>query len=121
MDSKSVRKGIVDAEFNSGAFGILSIEITVIAIALGVHFESWWIGGGIWLGAIMLSAVSKWFGIVLAIVLSAGWGLIGFGIGAMFENTGAEVVCATLGFVTGLGIHLGAMQYGQDLSRSETQ
>ena len=120
MSSKSVRQGIVDAEFNSGAFGVLAIEITIVAVALGFYFKSWWVGGGVWLGAIMLSAVSKWFGIFLALVLSIVWGLIGFAIGTMFENTGAEVVCAALGFLIGLGTHLGAMQYGQDLGSSES-
>ena len=120
MDGRSVRRGIVDAEFNSSAWGILTVEITIVAIVVGLHYQSWWVGGGIFIGAIVLPAISKWLGIILSLVLSIVWGLIGFAIGSLFENVGAEVICAAIAFLSGLGVHLGAMQHGQDLGRSES-
>ncbi len=91
MDYKQVRKGITNAEFNEDKSNILFFEFVVIAVVVGLITRSWWWGGGLFLG-LSTAIFIKPLAIVLVAVLSIGWGAIGYGIGSLFESTGAAVV-----------------------------
>jgi len=50
------------------------------------------------------------------IVLSIGWGIIGYAIGVAFDSIGAMVVLSILGFLVGAGLHFSALEWTEDIS-----
>ena len=98
MSSNDVRKGMTNAQFNEKQSGILMTEIFIIAVVCGLYFTSWWVFGG-----------------VLLVLLSVGWGAVGYGIGSMFGSTGASIVLGVIGLLAGVGSHLGALQWAKDV------
>ena len=51
----------------------------------------------------------------MCIVFSLCWGAIGYFIGTLFSSSGASIVLALIGFVCGLGINLGGIEWVRDL------
>ena len=109
-----VRKGITNAQFNEDNSNILFFEIMILAAIAGIATESWWVFGGTFLG-LTASLFIKPLAIVIIVLLSLAWGLAGYGIGTLFETIEASIVLAILGFVIGLGVHLSALEWAQDV------
>lgn len=114
MSSHDVRKGMTNAKFNEEQSGILIAEIFIIAIVVGLINKSWWIGGGT-LAALIIALQIKVIAIPLMIVFSLVWGGIGYGIGTLFESSGASWVIGIIAFLCGLGTHMAGLQWVKDV------
>ena len=114
MSSNDVRKGMTNAQFNEKQSGILMTEIFIIAVVCGLYFTSWWVFGGVLLGLIIGLFIPQ-VAIPFIILLSVGWGAVGYGIGSMFGSTGASIVLGVIGLLAGVGSHLGALQWAKDV------
>ncbi|WP_217511854.1 hypothetical protein [Vibrio metschnikovii] len=114
MSHNEVRKGVTNAKFNEEQSGILFGEMTIISIVIGLYAQSWWIFG-ITLAGLIIALFIPIIAIPLMVVLSIGWGIIGYGIGALFGSTGASVVIGIIGFVAGIGVHFSALQWAKDI------
>ncbi|QPA33420.1 hypothetical protein [Thermaerobacillus caldiproteolyticus] len=113
---REIRKGVTQAEFNEDASKILFGEIFIISVILGAMTHSWWVFGVCFIGLI----ACIWFektAFYLAIILSIGWGILGFLIGLNWiDNTGAAVVLSILGLLCGLGVHMAGLEYTRDIA-----
>lgn len=90
--------------------GILVIETGLIAIACGSMWSSWWIFIGVLLLLSCLLAF-KTTGLVLCLLLSAGWGCAGYWLGDIFfENTTTSIVLTILSAWAGLYVHFTGWQ-----------
>lgn len=118
MSSKDVRKGMTEAKFNEENASILFGEIGLIAIGLGLFAQSWWVFGGVLLG-LLLAILIPGIAIVLMVAFSLAWGAIGYAIGTLFDSFGASVVLCIIGFLFGLGVHLSALEWAQDVGTKE--
>ncbi|MBT3725889.1 MAG: hypothetical protein HOM14_00315 [Gammaproteobacteria bacterium] len=114
MNYQSVRKGVTKARFNEDNSGIIYSEIIFIAIGVGLVMKSWWWGGGLLFGLIFALAFRP-LALLIVFLLSVGWGVIGGGIGYLFDSDGAMFVLGTIGFMTGLGAHLSALEWIEDI------
>ena len=115
MSHDQVRKGITTANFNAQQSGILSTEIIIISIGVGLYAQSWLIFGFTFfalIGALFIPAIAGPFMITLSVL----WGVIGYGIGAIFDSTGASIVLGAIGLLAGLGVHFSALQWTRDIS-----
>ncbi|NOH51050.1 hypothetical protein F0262_23810 [Vibrio rotiferianus] len=113
MEASQVRKGIRNAKLNQDNSNILFGEIVLISIGIGLANQSWWWGGGALIGFLVTLNI-KPIALLLMFALSLVWGVIGCGIGSLFESTGAMVVLSIIGFLCGLGVHLSALEWTQD-------
>lgn len=114
MDYKSVRKGITQAKDIENASGVIFAEIFIIALAIGLNTESWWLGGGVlFLLAIMINF--KKLAYIFSFILSIFWGMVGYALGSLFESTGAMIVLGILAFMISLGSHLSGVEELEDL------
>lgn len=118
MSSRDVRKGVTNAKFNEEQSNVLMIEIMIISIGFGLFTQSWWGFGGI-LIALMMSMHIPFIAIPLMVVLSVGWGIIGYGIGSLFGSTGASVVMGGIAFLAGIGTHMAALEWVKDIGDSD--
>jgi 4-hydroxybenzoate polyprenyltransferase len=117
LNHQSVRKGVTNARFNESSSTILFVEITFVAIFIGMASKSWWAFGAA-LISLFIAINYKPLALVLAVLLSIAWGAIGAAIGTAFESTGAAVVLGVLGFLIGLGTHLSGLEWAQDIGNS---
>jgi hypothetical protein len=115
MSQDDIRKGLANARFNEKQSGILYAEIFLIAVAFGLHTQSWWVFGAAVIGLFIAISI-PFIAIPLIVLLSTCWAAIGFGIGSMFDSTEASVVLAIIGFLSGLGVHMAAIQWIKDTS-----
>ncbi|WP_447868307.1 hypothetical protein [Rahnella aceris] len=112
---KEVRSAITQSKFNEENSGVLLAEIFIISAVCGFVGSSWWaFGGSLILLFIILSV--KVLSQIFMVVLSLGWGLVGYGIGSVFGSVGAMVVLSVIGFICGLGLHLSGLQWLKDLN-----
>lgn len=114
MDTKTVRSAITQAKYNESNGSVLTSEILLIAIGLGILYKSWWVFGGVLLGLFTLMHI-PFLGTLFLLCLSLVLGVIGWAFGLMAESLGAQVVLALLGFLAGVGIHFSARQHLEDL------
>jgi hypothetical protein len=105
---------VTQAAFNERYFGMLVFEIIVIAAGLGMTYRSWWWFAGTLIGMTMVLHI-KPLAIVLAVLLSAGWAVIGYALGTVLGSQNAAMVMALLGFLSGLGAHWAGLQWAQDV------
>lgn len=112
-----VRRAINQAHDNYKNSKLLSFEIFLISVGLGLGVKSWWVFGGALVGLYIVLLV-PYLGTVLLLLLSAIWGYIGWEIGSLFKNVGAQVVLGALAFLSGVGVHFSARQWFEDNSRS---
>lgn len=114
MSHNDVRKGMTNARFNEEQMGILSGEIAIIAIVAGIYTKSWLIFGATFVGL----AAALAFPIVaipLMVLLSIGWGVIGYSIGSLVGSKDASVVLGIIGLLAGLGVHMAAIKWVEDI------
>lgn len=112
---QEVRKGVTQANFNSGSFTIIAIEIAIIAIFFGLYFKSWWWGGGVYL-ALLVAIQIKNLSLPVMLAGSLLWGLSGFLIGSLFGSYAAQVVIGIISFIIGLGVHFSGIEWANDLT-----
>jgi hypothetical protein len=114
-NSNEVRKGITQARFNEDASNMLFGEIFLVSIVCGFYWSSWWVFGLISIG-LVISLMIKPLAIILAILLSIGWAIIGYGIGVFFDSSSGSIVLAILGLLAGLGAHISALTWVEDIN-----
>ncbi|OQC14413.1 MAG: hypothetical protein BWX72_01374 [Firmicutes bacterium ADurb.Bin080] len=114
MSDINVRRGMTNARFNEKNSGILFGEIAIVAIITGFIYHSWWVFGGVLL-ALIIGIVIPGVAIFVAIGFSIVWGFIGYAIGSYFSSE-ASIVLAAIGFLAGLGLHLSAIEWVQDIA-----
>lgn len=114
MSYEDVRKGVTNAKFNEENSNILFGEITILSIFLGVFFKSWWIFGLVFLGCIIALRFER-IALFMCIGFSIVWGVIGYGIGTLFDSIGASVVLGIIGLLSGLGANLRALEWVKDI------
>lgn len=111
---KSIRRGITNAQMNEKSSHFIIGEFFIISIILGLSYSSWEIFGCSLLLFMIFSCI-KSLATILVIILATCWGVIGYGIGTLFQSTGAIIVLSVLGFLFGLGIHISGFQWFHDL------
>jgi hypothetical protein len=86
--------------------GCLHLEELFLAVAAGIAFRSWWVFGIAVVAAIVIERIRVLLGL-LSLLLSLGWGVIGFQIGGGLMNLrgGAPVVLGALGLLLGGVVH----------------
>lgn len=115
MNHNSVRRGVTQANFNSGNFAILAIEITILAVIVGFYFKSWWIGGGLYL--MLLAAIQvRILALPIMFLGALLWGFIGFLLGSLFGSYAAQIVIGIISLVIGFGVHFSAIEWADDLT-----
>lgn len=125
MNRDDIRAAIIQAEANEGAGCFFMMEIFIIAAFLGFAVGSWWVFGGIFLGAIILMGI-KIFSRFLCFALSLLWGCIGFAIGTALPSSSvkilslsiksAAIVLGIIAFFFGLAAHMGVLEWYDDMS-----
>jgi len=115
MNSSSIRKGITTARLNHKNSNMMFFELAAFALGVGLYTMSWWWGGGCFLG-LLVALFIKPIAILLMIVLSAFWGFVGYGVGSLFDSTGAMVVLAIIFSLCGIGVHFSALKWTDDLA-----
>ena len=135
MSTGSIRKGVTQAQFNEEASDFLYSEIFIIAIALGLYFQSWYVGGGTMVGLIIAFHI-KTLNLFIAFLFSICWSVIAAAIVHLllegnsdslfaliwyevilicFSTPGSQVVGGIV-FLSSLGWHLGAIEWQRDLT-----
>ena len=137
MSVGNTRKGFTQATFNDDASNILIGEILITSIIGGVFFESWYVFGGVLVGLMILFLIPV-INIVLAIVFSLSWAIIGAGIVCYFQDinlnletnisidlvtllfsTPASQIVGGVLFLSGLGMHMAGIEWARDVSDNE--
>ena len=134
MSIGSTRKGITQAKFNEDTSNIIYVEFLIISGALGFHYSDWYVFGGMFIGVIVCMFIPV-INILIGIVLSTLWALIGAIIvssfqdidipdpsnflrllGLVFTTPASQVVGGFL-FISGLGLHFGRHRMEQRCCR----
>ena len=137
MSIGNTRKGFTQATFNEDASNFLIGEILIASIVGGAFFESWYVFGGVLLGLMILFLIPV-INIVLAVVFSLLWAVIGAGIVCYFQDislnletnisidlvillfsTPASQIIGVILFLSGLGMHLAGIEWARDVSDNE--
>lgn len=116
-DHNSVRIGVNQAHENYRNSNILIGEIFIIAIALGLHYQSWWILGGVLFGFFVAMRI-PYLGSGILFLLSLFWGITGWNLGGVFESLGAQIVLGFMALSAGLFIHFSGRQWFKDQERN---
>lgn len=110
-----VRVGNTQADWNKENAEALPVQALIIGVLLGIAYKSWWIGGGTFLGLLILLQI-PFVGTFICILLSLIYGFIGYTIGTHFFSTSAGWV---IGIFVGLGtlaMNLSSKQWIKDVS-----
>ena len=83
MSSGNVRKGMTQAKFNEENVNIVYGEIAILSIILGLVFQSWYLGGGVFLG-LMIGLTLPYVCLILAVSFSIIWSILAAGIASSF-------------------------------------
>ena len=118
MTIRNTRAGFTQAQFNDDASSLVIFEVLLIAIAFGVGMQSWWWGGGIFLGG-MIVMVAPILNILFCLAMTAAWAVAGFHIGAAIGQDGANYVIANIARLVSLGAHLGAIEWAEDMGAKD--
>jgi hypothetical protein len=116
--NRELRRAIVQAEESEDGFAFFALEIVAAAIGAGYVYHNWLLGGGVFIGGIILIMIPYIRGI-LALGLSALWGLFGYALGiAFFSDTKAGYTIGGIAFLVTMGLHLQAIQRASDTDPS---
>lgn len=136
MSIASTRKGFTQAKFNEDASNVIFGEIFIISAAIGFYFSSWYIFGGLIIGLIVCMLIPV-INIIMGVVLSFLWAVMGASmicffqdvnlgdptnflafLGSVFSTSASQVVGALL-FLSGIGLHLGAIEWTRDVGDTD--
>ena len=109
----SVRGAVEEAKWNEENSELLAGQALIIAIALGIIFESWWIGLGTFFGLCILLSI-PYVGTIVCILLSGFYAYIGYQAGSYFFSDEAGWVIAIVAGLGSLGINLSGMKWFKD-------
>jgi hypothetical protein len=118
VPSSDVRKGIEDASINASGFKFMSGEILVVSAILGFSTRSWIIFGAslvILYALLFIKATAP----ILGILLSIGWGYIGFYFGRAWSGLTAAIILMIIAFIITIGIHIAAIDYKKDIVKAD--
>ena len=118
MTIRNTRAGFTQAQFNDDASSLVIFEVLLIAVAFGVGIQSWWWGGGIFLGG-MIVMVTPILNILFCLAMTAAWAVAGFHIGEAIGQDGANYVIAIIVALVSLGAHLGAIEWAEDMGAKD--
>jgi len=117
MSTGNIRKGITQAKFNEDAVNIIFVEIIILSIAAGVYYQSWYLGGSLFVGLLMGFKIIKSLAIALACAFSVGWAYGTILIVQLFtDSTAASVVLGGIALLAAGGAHMGGIEYVDDLT-----
>ncbi len=117
MSSDDVRIGMTNAVFNEEGADLLFYQIFILAIVAGVATGSWWTFGKVLLicFCLLFGEISRYF---LVVFLALLCGYVGYLIGELvFEDSGAMIILAILGFLSSLGWNLAGLQWMEDIGK----
>ena len=118
MTIRNTRAGFTQAQFNDDASSLVIFEILLIAVAFGIGMQSWWRGGGIFLGGMIVMATPV-LNILFCLAMTAAWAVAGFHIGEAIGQEGANYVIAIIAGLISLGAHLGAIEWAEDIGAND--
>ena len=118
MSIRNTRAGFTQAKFNDDASSVVIFEILVIAVAFGIGMQSWWWGGGVFLAGVIVMSTPI-LNVVFCYAMSALWATAGFPIGNEIGQDGANYVIGILAGLISLGLHLGAIEWAQDMGSKD--
>lgn len=118
MNKQDIRSALGQHEMNDKNAGKLSLQIIIVAIALGLWSHSWWIFGIVLIG-MFFGLRNKKISRVIGITLSLCWALVGMLIGSAFDSFAAVIVLGILAFLLGLGTNMSGLQWFRDVSSED--
>ena len=136
MSVGSTRKGFTQAKFNDDAVNIIIGEIFVLSCAAGFYYSSWYVFGGMVIGLMVCMYVPV-INIIMGLVLSCLWAITGATVVCFFQDVKISDISDFIGFLTtvfstpasqviggilflsGLGAHLGAIEWARDVGDSD--
>ena len=141
MSVGSTRKGVTQAKFNDEAANFIFGEIFILSGAVGFYHSDWYIFGGMIIGLIVCMFIPV-MNILMGVVLSCLWALISATVVSLFQeveildleildssnflsflgsifSTPASQVISGILFLSGLGLHLGAIEWTRDVGDGE--
>jgi hypothetical protein len=110
---KTIRSANEEAKWNDENSGALPFQAAIIAIALGIAFQSWWIGLGAFGGLIILLMI-PYIGTAVCVLLSLLYAYIGYAIGVHFFSPSAGWVIAIIVGLGTLGMNLSSKDWLND-------
>ena len=114
MTIRNTRAGFTQAQFNDDASSLVIIEILLIAVAFGIGMLSWWWGGVIFLGGMIVMATPV-LNILFCLAMTAAWAVAGYHIGEVIGQDGANYIIAVIAGLTSLGAQPGDIKLGEDM------
>ena len=111
---KDTRKGFTSSQFNKDFGDLISIEIYIVSIILGLIFHSWIVLGVSLVGLCVMIAIKE-LALVFIFLISCVWALM---IGVLFNFLGGPFAClifAIIAFGTSLFIHGRSLEYLYDI------
>lgn len=118
MSIRNTRAGVSQASFNEDAINIVGLEIVALAVAVGIGKNSWWWGGGTFVGCAIIMAIPV-LNILFCFCISAVWAAVGFTIGSGIGQNGANYVLGGIAGLCSLGLHLGAIEWTSDMGAKD--
>ena len=113
--SDAVRKGTTNADFNKQMSDLFVGEVVILSIAIGMFMQSWWWGGGVFLGLFILTeipAVNK----LICVIFGLAWGVVGYWLGSVvIGDSSAGWVMGVIAALAGIGANMAGSQYLNDL------
>ena len=136
MSVRSTRKGFTQAKFNDDAVNIIIGEIFILSCAAGFYYSSWYVFGGMVIGLMVCMYVPV-INIIMGLGLSFLWAITGATVVCFFQDVQISDISDFIGFLTtvfstpasqviggilflsGLGAHLGAIEWARDVGDSD--
>ena len=118
MAIRNTRAGFSQAKLNDQASSLVIFEIIVIAVAFGIALQSWWWGGGIFLGGLFVISTPI-LNIIFCLMMTFAWAVVGYQIGDELGQEGANIVISIIFGLISLGAHLGAIQWAEDIASKD--
>ena len=136
MGVGATRKGFTQAKFNEEASNLIFGEIFILSGAVGFYYSDWYIFGGMIIGLIVCMFIPV-INIIMGVILSFLWAIAGATGACFFQDvhisepsnvieilstvfsTPASQVIGGILFLSGLGLHLGAIEWTRDVGDSD--
>ena len=135
MSVGATRKGFTQAKFNEDAVNIIFGEILILSCSAGFYYSSWYVFGGMVIGLIVCMYIPV-INIIMGLGLSCLWAIMGATVVCFFQDVQISDITDFIGFLTtvfstpasqviggilflsGLGAHLGAIEWARDVGDS---